>query len=65
MIERRNGNRIMTIKDVSVFLKIPVSTIYTLAQQGKLKGAKFGRHWRFLEGDILSYLHGNGHIYAS
>ena len=63
--ENRNGNRIMTVQDISAFLKIPVSTIYILAKQGKLKGAKFGRHWRFLEQDILDYLHGKGPAYAA
>ena len=65
MAENGNGNRVMTINKVSVFLRIPISTIYLLAKQGKLKGAKFGKHWRFLEGDILNYLHGNGRIHVS
>ena len=63
--ENRNVNKIMTVQDVSTFLKIPVSTIYILAKQGKLKGAKFGRHWRFLEQDIVDYLHGKGSAYAA
>ena len=60
-----NGNKIMTVQDVSAFLKIPVSTIYILAKQGKLTGAKFGRHWRFLEQDIIDYLHGKGSLHAA
>ena len=59
-----SGNRIMSIKEVSDFLKIPLSTIYILAKQGKLKGAKFGRHWRFLEQDIIAYIHGGGPVHA-
>jgi len=51
--------RVMTIKEVSEYLRIPVSTIYELASQGKLRGGKFGKHWRFLEQDILNYLHGD------
>lgn len=50
--------KVITIKEVSELLKIPVSTLYVLAKQGKLKGAKFGRQWRFVEQDILDYLHG-------
>jgi len=50
-----NGKRVMSVKEVSDFLKIPISTIYDLAKKGKIRGAKFGRHWRFLEEDILSY----------
>lgn len=47
----------MTIKEVSAYLRIPVSTIYDLAGKGKIRGVKFGKHWRFLEEDILHYLH--------
>ena len=50
--------RVMTIKEVSHFLKIPISTIYFLAQKGKIKGAKFGKHWRFIQQDIVDYLRG-------
>ncbi len=48
----------MTIKEVSNLLRIPLSTLYVLAKQGKLKGAKFGRQWRFLEEDILNSFKG-------
>ena len=64
MKENGNGNKIMGIQEVSAYLKIPVSTIYYLAQRGKIKGAKFGRHWRFLEEEILNYLRGIGHSYG-
>ena len=60
MNQEQNTIRVMTLKEVSTFLRIPISTIYLLAKQGKLKGAKFGRQWRFLEQDILNYLHGGG-----
>ena len=58
-------NKVMTIKEVSTFLRIPLSTIYVLAKHGKLKGAKFGRQWRFLEQDIVDYLHGKDAAYAA
>jgi len=48
----------MTVKEVSAFLKIPVSSIYELANKGKIPAVKFGRHWRFIEQDVLAYLHG-------
>ena len=64
MNENGIGNRIMSIHEVSAYLKIPVSTIYYLAQRGKIKGAKFGRHWRFLEEEILNYLRGVGYSYG-
>lgn len=55
MNEPTNGKKVMTVKEVSEFLRIPLSTIYDLVKHGKLRGAKFGRQWRFLEEDILSY----------
>lgn len=57
MAEQGNGKKVMSVKEVSEFLRIPVSTIYDLAKAGKIQGAKFGRHWRFLEEDILNYFH--------
>ena len=52
-----DGHRILTIQEVSQFLRIPLSTIYLLAKKGQLPGIKLGRHWRFLESDILDYFH--------
>lgn len=63
MNQEPQTNKIMNIQEVSAYLRIPVSTIYYLAQKGKIKGAKFGRHWRFLEDEILDYLRG-GHAHV-
>ena len=60
MAEQVKTNRVMTIGEVSEYLRIPISTVYSLAQKGKLKGVKAGRHWRFLEEEIVNYLRGNG-----
>ncbi len=38
---------IMTIEEVADFLRIPVSSVYKLAQEGKIPAQKVGRHWRF------------------
>lgn len=38
---------IMTIEEVASYLRIPLSSAYKLAQEGKLPGQKVGRHWRF------------------
>ena len=38
---------VMTITELSAYLKISKSTLYKLAQEGKLPGQKVGRHWRF------------------
>ena len=38
---------VMTIAELSKYLKISRSTLYKLAQEGKLPAQKVGRHWRF------------------
>lgn len=38
---------IMTIEEVAEYLRIPVSSVYKLAQEGKIPAQKVGRHWRF------------------
>lgn len=38
---------IMTIEEVAEYLRIPLSSLYKLAQQGKIPASKVGRHWRF------------------
>jgi excisionase family DNA binding protein len=50
-----NGKKVLTVKEVSEYLRIPMSTIYWLAKKGELRGVKFGKHWRFLEAEILNY----------
>jgi excisionase family DNA binding protein len=43
---------ILNIKEVSDYLKIPVSTIYKLIQERKLPAIKLGKHWRLMKKDI-------------
>ena len=38
---------IMTIDELAEYLKISKSTLYKLAQEGKLPGQKIGKRWRF------------------
>jgi len=39
-------NRIMTVAEVSQYLRLTERTIYTLLENGILPGAKFGNSWR-------------------
>ena len=43
----RNRDNVMTITELSVYLKVSKSTLYKLAQEGRVPGRKVGRHWRF------------------
>ena len=56
-----NSNEIMNIKEVSHYLKIPVSTIYKLAQDRKVPAVKLGKHWRFMKKD-LDHLFSHGDL---
>lgn len=47
---------VFTIDDLVVYLKLPKSTVYKLAQEGKIPGQKVGRHWRFHRETIDSWL---------
>ena len=43
----KDQNTILTIDELAIYLKISKSTLYKLAQAGKLPGQKIGKHWRF------------------
>ncbi len=47
---------VMTISEVSKYLKLAESTIYKLAQEGKLPGRKFGGNWRFSREELNEWL---------
>jgi excisionase family DNA binding protein len=47
---------VMTITELSKYLKVSRSTLYKLAQEGKLPGQKVGRHWRFHKALIDQWL---------
>lgn len=38
---------ILTIQETGQYLRIPLRTMYKLAQEGKVPCQKIGRHWRF------------------
>ncbi|MBX3368705.1 MAG: helix-turn-helix domain-containing protein [Phycisphaeraceae bacterium] len=37
----------MTIDDLAAYLQVSKSSLYKLAQEGKIPGQKVGKHWRF------------------
>lgn len=49
---------ILTVDEAAELLKIPRSSVYTLAQQGRMPAKKVGRHWRFHRGVLLRYVAG-------
>ena len=50
---------VMTIEEASKYLRIPLSSLYKLAQDGKIPCQKVGRHWRFRKETIDQWLDQN------
>jgi excisionase family DNA binding protein len=46
----------MTIKEISEYLKIKEKTAYHLAAKGEIPGFKVGGAWRFDKADILKWI---------
>lgn len=47
---------VMTIEEASKYLRIPLSSLYKLAQDRKIPCQKVGRHWRFRKEAIDRWL---------
>jgi len=47
---------VLTIEELSVYLKIPKSTLYKLVREGRVPSQKVGRHWRFRKKAIARWL---------
>lgn len=52
-------DEIMTIKEVSEYLKLAEKTAYRLAAEGRLPGFKVGGSWRFKHSDIEKWIEQN------
>ena len=47
---------VMMIDDLAAYLHVAKSTLYKLAQEGRIPGQKVGRHWRFHRDAIDAWL---------
>ncbi len=47
---------IMTIDDLSIYLKISKETIYKMVQKRKIPGLKIGNQWRFKKTTIDKWI---------
>jgi excisionase family DNA binding protein len=45
-----------TVEEIAVYLRLPQSTVYKLAQDKILPGFKVGKHWRFRRESILEWI---------
>lgn len=48
--------QVMTIDELAAYLQVAKSTLYKLAQEGKVPGQKVGKHWRFSKAAIDRWL---------
>lgn len=55
------SQQVLTIDELSEYLRISKSSLYKLAQDGKVPGQKVGRHWRFHRSAIDDWL-GSNHL---
>ena len=51
-------DNILTPKEVSKYLKIPLSSLHQLAREKKIPAFKVGRHWRFKKDEIKRWIEG-------
>jgi len=54
-MDERPGD-VLTIEELSAYLKIPRSTLYKLVREGRIPSQKVGRHWRFRKEAIDRWL---------
>lgn len=47
---------VMTIEEAFKYLRVPLSSLYKLAQDGRIPCQKVGRHWRFRKETIDHWL---------
>jgi excisionase family DNA binding protein len=47
---------VLTVEEAAEYLRIPKSSLYKLAQDGKVPCQKVGKHWRFHKDAIDSWL---------
>jgi excisionase family DNA binding protein len=57
-VEAKKTPKVLGIDGLSKYLDVSKSTLYKLAQEGKLPGQKVGKHWRFRQATIDRWLDG-------
>ena len=60
IMQDRAASELMSAEDVESLLGIDKSTVYRMAQDGRLPAIKVGRQWRFPAGPIRGLLEGAG-----
>ncbi len=50
------SSEILTVEEVSEFLRLHPTTIYRMLKRNEIPGFKVGNEWRFLKGHIERWL---------
>jgi excisionase family DNA binding protein len=50
---------LLTLDELSESLKVSKSSLYKMAQAGRIPGTKIGKHWRFHKQTIDQWIDGN------
>ena len=56
------GMEILTVDEAAELLRIPRSSVYKLAQEGKIPAQKVGKHWRFNRAILMNWVAGGINI---
>ena len=51
-----NSPEILTITEAAQYLRISLSSLYKLAQDGKIPAQKVGKHWRFHKQTLTDWI---------
>jgi excisionase family DNA binding protein len=51
-----NQDEVLNIGQLSRYLRVPKSTLYRLAAEGRIPSHKVGRHWRFRRESVDRWL---------
>jgi len=52
----KTDSDVLTVEEAAELLKIPRSSVYKLAQEGKIPAQKVGRHWRFYRPSLIKWI---------
>jgi excisionase family DNA binding protein len=55
---------VLTVDEAAEYLRIPKSSLYKLAKEGKIPCKKVGRHWRFHRDAIDIWLGNQGPVHG-
>ena len=59
---KKDDDKILTVEELSKFLKLHQRTIYNLAKKGIIPGKQVGKKWLFLRSEVIKFIQGTSVI---